>query len=169
MRGGTSFLRNFIAGRSGSMTVEFVVLSPLLLLALAFSFEFSRALWAYDVVTRDVRAGVRFVSRESAAPTPPNCSTASQNFMLTGDTSTNADASRHFPWKGVTPTFTCNIATFNSGFSAPVSVVTLRADVPINLSFLRVLDAFSHTSFCTTPSNCPLTLSVSDQTRFIGN
>ena len=46
--------KRFFRDCSGAMTVEFVVITPILLAAMVFAFEFGRGLWAYDVMTRDV-------------------------------------------------------------------------------------------------------------------
>jgi len=161
MRPIVPLLQDFRGDEGGSYTVEFVILVPLLLAALVFSFEFARALWAYDVMTRDVEAGARFLARSSTAPTAP-CSVPStaQDYIQKG-----TDAKTHFPWNGGTPVFTCNLVPFsNKDFSQDGSVIQLTAKVPVTLSLLSFLDTVTGVSLKTS-----YTLSVSDQTRFIGN
>ena len=45
----------------GSITVEFVVTFPLILAALAFSFEFGRLFIAHHTAVNNVRAAVRYL------------------------------------------------------------------------------------------------------------
>ena len=47
----------------GSITIEFVVMFPLLLAALAFSFEFGRLFLAHQDVVTNVRDAARYLSR----------------------------------------------------------------------------------------------------------
>src|SRR5262252_8844339 len=89
----TGKVKALFLDRAGSMTVEFVAVIPVLLAALAFSFEFGRALWAYDVMTRDVRAGVRYLSRAVNSVAAPNCPAAATTFVTNG-----ISGSAHFPW-----------------------------------------------------------------------
>ena len=147
------------------MTVEFVATAPILLVALVFSYEFGRGLWAYDVVTRDIRDAVRYASRASALPAS-DCSGAPSNIAQTGDPTDSQNADMHFPWKGASPapTFTCSINSFNTGFNQAVSVVTMTATVPIPVQFIN--DLVTETGF-SKPGTYNIT--VSDQARWIGN
>lgn len=167
MRGKPKTVREFWRRTDGSLTVEFVVLVPLLLTALVFSFEFGRALWAYDVITRDVRASVRYLARTSIAPAAPNCPAATQteaeNIAKRGLRAGTA-ADDHFPWKGAAPTFTCSSAAFNAGFATTATVVTLTANVPISLSFLEFLNTMTGGAV-----DSDIVLTVSDQARWIGS
>jgi Flp pilus assembly protein TadG len=154
-------LTTFITDERGSYTVEFVILVPLLLAALVFSFEFARALWAYDVMTRDVRAGVRYLSRSTSLP-DATCSSA-QTLVMNG-----TDASAHFPWNGTPPTFACSTTAFSiANFSQDGSVITMTATVPVTLSFLDFLNQVDKLTGGAKIATS-YTLSVSDQTRFIG-
>jgi Flp pilus assembly protein TadG len=167
----TGRVQKFLRDGSGSMTVEFVVLTPLLLSALVFSFEFGKGLWAYDVITRDVRAGVRYISRDSTVPTPPpaGCPTSAQNIAQTGSPTDATDANKHFPWKGVTSTFTCTATNFTTAdYNTNGQVVTMTASVPVTLTFLGFLNSvLSLTGGSVIPTTYPL--SVSYQARLIGN
>jgi Flp pilus assembly protein TadG len=151
--------RNFIGACNGSMTIEFVALVPMLVAALMIGFEFSRAFWAYDVVTRDVRAAVRFLSR--ANPYDAAAKTSATNVAKTG---LPAGTTLHFPW-----TIDANVAYAETPFTSANynvdgTVITATANVPITLSFLTVLNSLAGTSLGTT-----YTLVVSDQARWIGN
>src|SRR5688572_7213513 len=117
MRKPVAYLNEILKNPNGSMAVEFVAFAPLLIAALVISFEFGRAFWAYDVITRDLRASVRYLSRNAANPPPYGsdvCPTTAQNIAQTGSPASGADANRHFPWKGVTATFTCPSVAFTT-------------------------------------------------------
>ena len=156
---GTRFHQRFLWDPSGAMTIEFVLMTPLLLSALVFSFEFGKAFWAYDTVTRDVRGAVRYLSRIST-----DCSasrTQAENLAKKGVTS---GGSNHFPWT--------NAATFSypantplgSSYNLPAStVITMKADVPVTLTFATALNRL------TGGNATSYTLSVSYQSRCIGN
>jgi Flp pilus assembly protein TadG len=145
---------------SGAMTVEFVVVTPMLLAAMVFAFELGRGLWAYDVMSRDVRAGVRYLSRAvNALPVNGTCPTAATTLVTNG-----TDASAHFPWNDGTPTFACNETAFASGFNQSLEVVTMQAQTPVTLSFLDALNRITGTSL-----NTSYTLEVQDQAQLVGN
>src|SRR5690348_13359886 len=154
----------FLGDCRGSMTVEFIATAPILLVALVFSYEFGRGLWAYDVVTRDVRDAVRYASRASALPAS-DCSGAPANIAETGDPTDSMNADMHFPWKDAnpTPTFTCAVAA-TPGFNNSASIITMTATVPIPVQFLNYL--VTETGF-SKPGTYNIT--VSDQARWIGN
>jgi Flp pilus assembly protein TadG len=156
--------RGFLKDRSGSMTVEFVVLVPVLLVALVFSFDFGRAFWAYDTITRDVRAGARYVSRVQTVPTSGDCPTATQNIIETG--SPTDSTNKHFPWKGVTLTTVpqCTVSSAISGFNLPVQMVQIQASVPYTLSFVTFFNTFTGGSL-----GASYNFVVTDQARWIGN
>ena len=163
-------VKKLIVDASGSMTVEFVVLVPLLLAALVFSFEFARALWAYDVMTRDVRAGVRYLSRASTS-CGSAAETNAENIAKTGLIN-GTDADAHFPWKGVSPTFDCTSVAFSSAnFNQDGSVITMTAHVPVALSFMSFLNTVTGLTGLSgqQPLNTSYTLAVADQARFLGN
>jgi Flp pilus assembly protein TadG len=173
-----AYLTEFLKNPKGSMTVEFVAFAPLLIAALVVSFEFGRAFWAYDVMTRDVRAGVRYLSRMSTPPSPPNCPTAAQNIAQTGLHDSGLDANKHFPWKGVSATFTCTVArTFTAAnYNDAGQVIAMTATVPVTLSLLQVLDRLiewtsllSGQTVNSTLGDNPYTLTVSYEARYIGN
>lgn len=139
------------------MTVEFVATMPVLLSALVIAFEFGRALWAYDVVSRDLRAAVRYISR---APLPITSTyiTNAENVAKTGATS---GGTAHFPWAGNgSATVSVNTAalTFSEpNFNRAGSVVSITASVPMTLTLLSFVGLGSG-----------YTLTVTSQGRLIG-
>lgn len=149
-RGGrrTEFFRNL----SGSMTVEFVCFAPLLIAALFIVFDFGRAFWAFDVMARDVRAGLRYVARMSNLPDPMGCPEAAKNVVQTGVPVEGRD--KHFPWKGVPEdglVFSCTSMVPEGVYNSDVQVITMTATLPMELSL----------------ATYPIT--VSYQARYVGN
>jgi TadE-like protein len=53
----------FTTGRSGAVTIEFVVTIPLFLAALAFSFEFGQLFLAHQSTVNNVRSAARYLAR----------------------------------------------------------------------------------------------------------
>ena len=150
-RGGhehTDFFRDL----NGSLTVEFVLFTPVLIAALFMVFDFGRAFWAFDVMTRDVRAGLRYVARMSTLPDPMECPQAAKNVVQTG---VPADGqTRHFPWSLVPEddlAFSCTAVVPDGLYNKPVQVVTMTATLPMDLSLVTY----------------PIT--VSYQARYVGN
>jgi Flp pilus assembly protein TadG len=166
----TSCVTEFRKKTTGSITVEFVAMLPVLLGALGFSYEFGRAMWAYDVMTRDVRASVRYLSRLPRPPSvtyPPFDNSAKTNAINVAKTGVPSGGTTHFPWGA--PWSTCNpcvtvgaetnfaIGNYNeNGF-----VFSVTGAVPLSLYFLGFLDGFGF--------NTSYTLTVTDRARYIGN
>lgn len=63
---------NFFRQENGSITVEMVVTFPLILAALAFSFEFGRMFVAHHTTVNNVRSAVRYLSRSDLSDTRLN-------------------------------------------------------------------------------------------------
>lgn len=155
--------RSFIRDCTASITVEFVAMTPVILVALVFSFEFGRALWAYDIMSRDIRSATRFLSRDSTVE--PTRSTRARNVAETGSP---AGGVKHFPWN----TADCDLGaciSFNTSaktgtYSGPVTVYQMVASVPITLGFLEAMNNFL------SAANIPTsyTLVVTDEIRWIG-
>ena len=173
-----AFLRAFFKNPRGSMTVEFVALAPLLMAGFVFSFEFGRAFWAYDVITRDLRAAVRFLSRDLTSVPPyasDVCPTKAMNIAQTGSATDGTDANKHFPWKGVSATFACPSVAFAAGnYGSAGRVVTMSATVPITLSLLDFLNRlrFINTYLGQNPPPAIATgysFTVSYQARYFGD
>ena len=151
-------IRTFLRDTAGTNTVEFVVMTPVLLVALVFSFEFGRALWAYDVMTRDVRAATRFLSRDGNADL-----TIAQNVAETGSL---AGGVKHFPWNLATATFTTTTPAKTGTYSTPVTVFRMSASLPITLSFLDAMNSFLFRTGANIDTG--YTLVVTDEVRWIG-
>jgi len=149
----------FTDDRSGSMTVEFIAMVPIIVVALTFGFEFGRALWAYDVVSRDVRAAVRFLSR--ANPYDATRQGQATNVAKTGSPS---GTTNHFPWTAGATVGYSETAFTSAQYNVNGFVITATANVPITLSFLSMFNSFTGASVGT-----GYTLVVSDQARWIGN
>ncbi len=152
-------IRSFLCDAAGSITVEFVVMVPVLLVALVFSFEFGRALWAYDVMTRDVRYATRFLSRDRDADF-----LRAQNVAETG---LPLGSQKHFPWSTAVATF--NITTpAKTGalteYNSAVTVYRMRASLPLTLSFLGAINNFLNSNVVTNN----YTLVVTDEIRWVG-
>ena len=185
MRRAVAYLNELLKNRSGSMTVEFVAFAPLLLASLTLAFEFGRAFWAYDVVTRDVRAAVRYLTRNSVNPPPytSTCPASAENVAQTGLPGDSADANKHFPWKGASATFQCVSVTFDAlcpslndcGLNDDGSVVTMTATVQVTLPMIGVLNNLAEWvgSLAGQPANSSIgvtyPLKVSYQARYVGN
>jgi hypothetical protein len=143
-----------------------------LIVALVLLFEFGRAFWAFDVVTRDVRAGVRYLTRNSATPPPYSldaCPASAQNVVQTGLPGVSADANKHFPWKGATATFVCSSEAFSGAdYNDAGRVVTMTATVPITLSLISIINNLLGLSGGSQVAG-NYSLNVSYQSRYIGN
>jgi hypothetical protein len=179
MRKQVAYLMEFVTDHRGSMTVEFVAFAPLLIAALVVSFEFGRAFWAFDVVTRDVRAGVRYLARNSATPPPYGanlCPATARNVVETG-LPNGVDANKHFPWKtNPAATFSCPSQTFDDlcpllndcGLNDDGNVITMAATVQVSLSLMDVVNRLAGlTGAARIDITYPLT--VTYQTRYVGN
>lgn len=64
-RGGHN--RRFLRAEDGSLTIEFVVMMPVLLAGLAFAFEFGRLMIAHHTTVNNVRSATRYLSRADLA------------------------------------------------------------------------------------------------------
>jgi len=53
------------AGQRGTMTVEFVIVAPILLLLMLAIAEFGHALYQYNALTKSVRDGARYLSKNA--------------------------------------------------------------------------------------------------------
>jgi Flp pilus assembly protein TadG len=118
------------------VTVELVAMTPVILVALVFSFEFGRALWAYDVMTRDVRDATRYLSRYNG-DIAVNGATLGQTVAETGSAT---GTQLHFPWNTGTAEFDIGMNSVNG-----VTVYRLTASLPVNLSLLEAMNSFLQT------------------------
>ena len=158
----------FLKKTKGSMTVEFVLLVPMLLAALGFAYEFGRGFWAYDVMSRDVRAAVRYLSR-----TYPYDNTNKGYAMNVAKTGVPTGGTNHFPWgtpwsSALNNCATCvtvqnvSVPSFTIGnFNETGVVFSVTGTVPLTIYFLAPLQRLG--------INTNYTLVVTDQARYIGN
>jgi Flp pilus assembly protein TadG len=150
-------LHSFLRRSNGTVTIEFVLMIPFLFGGFVFSYEFGRALWAYDVLTRDVRASVRYLSRTQLSET-----TKATNVAQRGVADTSVQ--KHFPWNETCSTapsiaFDTTTRTFSTpNYNQNGAVIQVTATVPMQLSFMDFLGF----------SNCVIVLSVQGQARHIG-
>ena len=140
-------LRQFARTSHGSVTVEFIATLPLLLVTLAFSFEFGYALWAYDTAARDVRAAARYLARACSSGGYP-CTLGSAdtnsalNIAMRGSPFDSNTANNHFPWNlpSTTINFTTALRTFTSSlYRQNGGVIQAQASVPLSLPMLGYL------------------------------
>ena len=61
-------LRDFVRAERGSLTVEYVIILPMFLVALAFAFEFGQIFIAHQSVENNVRSAVRYLARSDLDP-----------------------------------------------------------------------------------------------------
>lgn len=155
-----SAARRFLGDRAGSITVEFIAVLPMLLGVLALTYETGRGLWAQQIVTKDLREAARYLSREGLAPLSSTVKTQAENLARSGAL---AGGPAHFPWTaGATFTVNDTYRSFsNTNFRETGTVVQVRADVPLTLSFLNIFSVFG-----VSPS---VTLTAESQVRLIGD
>jgi Flp pilus assembly protein TadG len=161
MRGWRRFLRD----DGGGMTVEFVTTLPMILAALVIVFEFGRGLWFHQIVSKSVRDATRFASRYS--PLAAGCDTLEDDGTFVDAVRTVAlgSTSLHGFW---TDPSTVTVATALADSEADADgqqfrtrttcVVTVRAQVPVNLATLAFLGL-----------ETGVTIDVADRARFIGD
>jgi Flp pilus assembly protein TadG len=137
----------------GSATIEFLVILPIFLGALAISFEFGHGLWAHQIVTKGVRDATRYLARVPLTAT--NIAYA-QNLAETGSITGTA---ANFPWSA-SATVTINqhaLDYSSSNFRRSGSVIEIEAKVPVTLTMLNFFGM-----------GTAVTLDVKDQARWIG-
>ena len=137
----------------GLVTVEFVAMLPLFLGILVLVFELGRGLWYHQIVTKGVRDGARYVSR---VPLTEEFEAFAKNVALTGQPT---GGTAHQFWTDpntvtITPTLADPDGT---SFRVPVTVVEVRAEVPVLLGMMALLNV-----------DTGWTLVASDRVRHIG-
>ena len=167
-------LRDTARDVEGSATVEFVIVMPVLLTALVFTFEFGRALFAYEVITSDVESAVRYISHvpsSQCSALSGNDITNAQNLAQCAALPTSGSPTTcttpHFPWNSssaatLSVTNAQSFSQFDSNgnviFDTSGNVVQVKAAVPLSLTMLGYMGI-----------NTAYTLVVSDQARCMGN
>ncbi len=122
--------RRFLMASDGSVTIETVVLFPMLLIALTFSFEFGRLFIAHHTTVNNVRSAVRYLSRSDLSATQQNQAEAIvRTGKPTGGTAPD--------WMtGATITITPAQSTFtDTDFRTGGQIIRIRAEVnfPVSL------------------------------------
>ena len=162
-------LQSFFKDQAGSLTVEFVALTPMLLVALIFAIDFGRELWAYDTIVRDLRTAVRYLSRTSNDCGASTAAYRTQAESLAKCSATSCGTS-HFPWNNGTPTFSYSSASFSTpAFNENASVITMTANVPVTLLTSQFVSFFNKYTSSSGNLDTNPTLSISYQARCIGN
>lgn len=151
--------KNFLNDASGLITVEFVCTIPLIFAALAFVYEFGRTVWAYEVISQDIRTATRYLSRVEGADLSASDPAGAITLAKTGETSGTA---MHWPWTEASCTGTSCVTVTTTSFSSANynqdgSVIVMTAQVPITLSFLWFIGRPTYT------------LTVTDDAQYIGD
>jgi Flp pilus assembly protein TadG len=149
----------------GSVTAEFVISLPLILLALVFVFEFGSLFWAHHVAVNNVRDAIRFLSR---APLTSVFLTQATNIARTGNSATSIGI---YDWMkktcadgGICININQSAATFSAtDFRSAGQVIRIEADVPFPMPLFGLVNAFSNG---TIPQI--LTLHIVEETRYFG-
>ena len=149
----------------GSVTVEFVIGLPLLLLALVLIFEFGSLFWAHHIAVNNVRGAARFLSR---APLMEPYLTEATNIARTGNPNT---ATGSYDWMkktcdegGICIDINQSFATFSAAdFNVAGKVVRINAGIPFPIPLFGLINVFSGGS---TPET--LTFHVIEETRYFG-
>lgn len=124
--------RNFARDENGLVTIEFVVMIPLFLAVLAFSFEFGRVFVVHHGIVNNARSAARYLARASIAgncvkPAAMSCIDRARMIVRTGKLDgVEADAPAWLPASAVviTPAY----STFTSANFREAGQ-TLRIDV----------------------------------------
>jgi hypothetical protein len=130
---------------------------PLILAALAITFEFGRALWAHHVLAENVRSAARYYSRSDLSAASR---TAAENIVETGDPSHSGT----FWGETVTVEFwpsgaNAPIRTFTAAnFRLDGQVVRVEATVPLPITMLSIIGMDS-----------TLDLAAATEARYIGD
>jgi len=149
----------------GSVTVEFVVGVPLILLAFVFAFEFGNLFWMHNIVVNNVHTAARFLSR---APLAEPFLTRAENIARTGDPDT---ATGVYAWMektceqgGICIDINQNFAAFSAvDFRSAGQVIRIEARVPVATPLFGLMNALSG-------GNAPetITFRVAEEARYFG-
>jgi hypothetical protein len=142
-----NILQNFRGAEKGSVTIEFVIGLPMILVAMVFIFEFSSMFWAHHIATNNVRSATRFISR---APLTAAFLTDAQNMALTGDPTGTIG---FYNWNDATcanggpcVTITQNYANFTTAFRVPGQIIRVEEDIPFQIPGFGLVKAFTGSS-----------------------
>lgn len=152
------FLKLFLIDCRAVVTVEFLVALPLLFGALVIAYELGRTLWAFNVMTSDVEAGLRYLTHTQAQASDISAAT---NLVETGST-TGATNKPPWNWAVPSPTIIVRTSSVNTGFNQNLTIVEMSTAVPITLPFLNYITRMTNQSV-----TLGYTLRVSDQAACI--
>ena len=127
-------LRTFASREEGTITVEFVVMLPVVLAALAFTFEFGRALWAHHVLSENVRSASRYLARTLITD---DTRAVAANIATSGDPSVGGTFWGEAVLVEVDPD--CRTFTKAEGYRANGKVLCVQASVPLKLAMLAII------------------------------
>jgi len=157
MKAIATLLREFASDCRGVVTAEFLVSVPLLFGAFVITYEMGRALWAFNVMTSDVRAGVVYLTHTQVTAADI---TAATNLVEKGSPNPAAGVPNKAPWNWTSsPTVNVTTSTVSTGFNTSMTVITMSTAVPISLPFLSYINQLTNSHSTT----LTYTLRVSDQ------
>lgn len=163
--------RNFARDGRGLVTIEFVIVLPIIFAALFLVYEFGRTFLAYEIMSDNVRDALRYLARAESvdfSATNSGYVQYAKNLAQTGNASATANCpdsypassstNCHYPWTS-SSTITVTTSAFSStNYNTDGKVITMTATVPITLSFLGFIGA-----------NTDYNLIVSSDTQYIGD
>lgn len=158
-------VKKILANGTGSVTAEFVVGLPLILLALVFVFEFGSLFWAHHVAVNNVRDAARFLSR---APLTGSFLTQAANIARTGNPATSIGI---YDWMkktcgdgGICININQNAVIFSAAyFRNAGQVIRIEADVPFPMPLFGLVNTFSNGAIAQT-----LIFHIVEETRYFG-
>lgn len=127
--------RHFARDERGSITIEFVVMLPLFLAALAFTFEFGRVFVAHQGTVNNVRSAMRYLSRSDLSG---NDVTAATNIVRTG---VPAGGAAPDYLASATVDINTNYKSEPTAFSRPVQTIRIFTKVEIPLLIFGFVDS----------------------------
>lgn len=132
--GGIGKSNRFLRAADGAITIEFVVMFPLIIAALAFAFELGRVIIAHHTVVNNVRSAVRYLSRSDLSDARIE---QARQIVRTGKPSGGAEPA----WmSGATVTVTPAQSTFSDAdFRVSGQVSRIQASVPVPLLIFSFL------------------------------
>ncbi len=151
-------LARLLGEERGSLVVEFVIVLPLILGLLILIAEFGRAFWYYQIVTKGVRDGVRYLSR---APVAEFADFAEQARYLAMTGRPDPSAAPAYSWWTDIATVTVAAPEEVGGppqFRMPFERITMQAAVPVSFPLLAWIG-----------QDTTITIVATDQARYIGD
>lgn len=124
--------------RQGSAAAEMALVTPLLAILMFGSLELGKFFWDEHIVTKAVRDGARFASRQGFAAMPCGGTATNEaqirNVVRFGKATVTTEAPRLYYWTNaatVTVTITCYDNAGTNGARVYDGIYTSRAQVPV--------------------------------------